>query len=162
MDLGALACTRSRPACSSCPVSTDCIAHTQNRTTELPASRPRKTLPERQVQMLILLDRGELMLEKRPSRGIWGGMWSLPELAVDADPAAHCRDHFDFTALTQQTLPRLTHSFTHFKLHIQPVQLHLTPRTTTIPGQIWLPLSDALNAALPAPVRKLVHQLEGL
>ncbi len=31
--------------------------------------------------MLLLLDRGELLLEKRPARGIWGGMWSLPELA---------------------------------------------------------------------------------
>lgn len=162
MDLGALVCTRSRPACSSCPVNADCVAHTQNHTAELPTPRPKKALPERQVQMLILLDRGELMLEKRPSRGIWGGMWSLPELALDADPTAHCRDHFAFTALSQQALPTLTHSFTHFKLHIQPVQLHLTPRASTSPGQIWLSLSDALNAALPAPVRKLVHHLAGL
>jgi A/G-specific adenine glycosylase len=162
MDLGALVCTRSRPACTTCPVSADCVAHTQHRTVELPTPRPKRVLPERRVQMLLLLDRGELMLEKRPSRGIWGGMWSLPELAFDADPAVHCRDHFDLTALSQRVLPKLTHSFTHFRLHIQPVQLHLTPRTITSPGRIWLPLIDALDAALPAPVRRLVNQLEGL
>jgi A/G-specific adenine glycosylase len=161
MDLGALACTRSRPNCATCPVSVDCIAHTRHRTAELPTPRPKRILPERQVQMLLLLDQGELMLEKRPSRGIWGGMWSLPELDFDADPAAHCRDHFGFTALSQRALPQFTHSFTHFRLHIRPVQLHLSPRTSALPGRIWLPLIEALNTALPAPVRKLVNLLEG-
>jgi A/G-specific adenine glycosylase len=105
MDLGALVCTRSQPACSACPVKVDCIAHTQGRTQELPTPRPQKVLPEKQVQMLLLLDRGELMLEKRPSRGIWGGLWSLPELAPGADATAHCRDRFGFVALTQQFHP---------------------------------------------------------
>jgi A/G-specific adenine glycosylase len=160
MDLGALVCTRSQPACSACPVNTDCMASTQHLTAELPTPRPRKTLPERQVQMLLLLDRGELMLEKRPARGVWGGMWSLPELAPEADPSSHCRDRFGYVALTQQVLPQLTHSFTHFKLHIRPVQLQLAPRCDTPPGQIWLPLADALDAALPAPIRTLVRQLD--
>jgi A/G-specific adenine glycosylase len=160
MDLGALVCTRSRPACEACPVNIDCIATTQQRTAELPSPRPRKVLPEKQVQMLLLLDRGELMLEKRPAQGIWGGLWSLPELALDADPAHHCRDHFGHVALTQQVMPQLTHSFTHFRLHIRPVQLRLAPRLATPAGQIWLSLSDALDAALPAPIRTLVKQLD--
>ena len=160
MDLGALVCTRSQPACNACPVSTDCIAFTQHRTAELPTPRPRKTLPERQVQMLLLLDRGELMLEKRPARGVWGGLWSLPELGLDADPASHCRDRFGFTAQTQQAWPQLSHSFTHFRLQILPVQVELAPRRATLPGQIWLAPVDALGAALPAPVRKLVAMLD--
>jgi len=159
MDLGALVCTRSAPACMSCPVNSDCIAHTRRRTAELPTPRPKKTLPERQVQMLLLLDRGELMLEKRPARGIWGGMWSLPELPVDSDPARHCCTNFGFTAHTQQVLPQLSHSFTHFKLHIQPVQLQIASRHASSPGQVWLPPVDALAAALPAPIRTLVAQL---
>jgi A/G-specific adenine glycosylase len=160
MDLGALVCTRSRPSCAACPVNADCLAHTHDRTHELPTPRPKKVLPEKQVQMLLLLDRGELMLEKRPPRGIWGGLWSLPELDPDTDPAHHCRDRFGFVALTQQVLPQLSHSFTHFKLHIRPVQLQLAPRRATSPGQIWLTPGDALDAALPAPIRTLVKQLD--
>jgi A/G-specific adenine glycosylase len=159
MDLGALVCRRSQPACSDCPVSIDCVAFTQQRTAELPTPRPRKTLPERQVQMLLLLDRGELMLEKRPARGVWGGMWSLPELDMEDDPTLHCRDRFGFTAQAQQAWPQLSHSFTHFKLHILPVRMELAPRRATLPGQIWLTPADALDAALPAPVRKLVARL---
>jgi A/G-specific adenine glycosylase len=90
---------------------------------------------------------------------VWGGMWSLPELAPEADPASHCHDRFGFTAQAQRSWPRCSHSFTHFKLHILPVELELAPRRATLPGQIWLPPSDALDAALPAPVRKLVARL---
>jgi A/G-specific adenine glycosylase len=135
------------------------VANTQQRTAELPTPRPRKTLPERQVQMLLLLDRGELMLEKRPSRGVWGGMWSLPELPPEADPASHCLDRFGLTAQTQRAWPQLSHSFTHFRLHILPVEMELVPRRATLPGQIWLAPADALEAALPTPVRKLVTRL---
>jgi A/G-specific adenine glycosylase len=87
-------------------------------------------------------------------------LWSLPELPLDIDAAGHCHERFGFTALARQALPRFTHSFTHFKLHIQPVRLQLAPRPDTPPGQIWLPLADALDAALPAPVRTLVRQLD--
>ena len=160
MDLGALACTRSRPACPACPISTDCVAYTQNRTAELPTPRPKKILPERQVLMLMLLDRGELLLEKRPARGIWGGLWSLPELTPDADPAAHCRDRFGFPPPTKQALPIFSPRSPHFGLIIRPIQMRLPPCQATPPGQIWLPPADALNAALPTPVRKLVAQLE--
>ena len=160
MDLGALACTRSRPGCAACPVSADCVAHARGHTHALPTPRPRKALPERQVQMLLLLDRGELMLEKRAARGVWGGLWSLPELPVDADPAALCRDRYGFTVQSHRALPRLSHSFTHFRLHIDPVRLQLAPRPPARPGQIWLAPAEALDAALPAPVRKLVAGLE--
>ena len=160
MDLGALVCTRSKPACEQCPVSSDCVAHRQHLTDTLPTARPRKILPERQIQMLILLARDEILLEKRPSRGIWGGLWSLPELATELDPIHYCLERFGSKAENPAPLPRLSHSFTHFKLHIHPVKLHLKSRSIATPGQQWLSLSEALNAALPTPIRKLVTQLK--
>ncbi|MEW6414816.1 MAG: A/G-specific adenine glycosylase [Pseudomonadota bacterium] len=162
MDLGARVCTRGQPDCHACPVNADCIAYTQGRTAELPTPRPRKPLPEREVQMLLLIDRGELLLEKRPPRGIWGGLWSLPELDAGADPLRHCREHLGVSPRTQAALPRLSHGFTHFRLHIQPVRIDLAPRPATLPGHIWLPPADALGAALPAPVRRLITQLDGI
>lgn len=159
MDLGALICTRTRPTCAACPVNTDCIAHIQHRTAELPTPRPKKVLPEKQVQMLLLIDQGELLLEKRPAQGIWGGLWSLPELDVGADPADHCLSHFGIGLLSQQPLAQFTHSFTHFKLQIQAAKLQPASRMPEKPGQMWLTPEQALNAALPAPVRKLVSLL---
>ena len=160
MDLGALVCTRGKPRCGACPVRGDCVAHIQDRTAELPAPRPKKALPERAVQMLLLLDRGELMLEKRPPRGIWGGLWSLPELPAGGDPAALCLERFGLATQSQQPLPPLSHTFTHFRLHIQPVRMQLASRPAAAADLLWLAPAAALDAALPAPVRKLLAELE--
>ncbi len=158
-DRGAQVCTRSQPDCARCPVAGDCVARSENRVGDLPTPRPKRTLPERQTRMLVLVDRGELLLEKRPARGIWGGLWSLPELDASTDCARHCRQRWGYDVETQQALPRLTHGFTHFRLRIQPVRLQLAPRTTTPPGHVWLPFDDALDAPLPAPVRRLLLPL---
>ncbi len=160
MDLGALVCTRQRPTCDTCPLQADCVARKTGRATELPAPRPRRALREKSVAMLLLRDRGELMLEKRPARGVWGGLWSLPELDPDADASAHCHACYGFEVHALHALPVLSHTFTHFRLNIQPLEVHLAPRGTTPPGQIWLAPKDALEAALPAPVRTLLMRLD--
>ncbi len=161
MDLGATVCARNLPDCDACPVRSDCLARIQGRTASLPGSRPKKILPDKHVQMLLLLDRGELMLEKRPPSGIWGGMWSLPELPLETDAVAGCQSRYGHMPTRQDALPVLRHSFSHFRLHIQPVCLHLEPRPCSVasPGQQWLSPAAALQAALPAPVRTLISQL---
>lgn len=158
MDLGAGVCTRTRPACAACPVSHDCVAHLEGRTAGLPAPRPKKTLPERTIQMLLLIDAGALLLEKRPARGIWGGLWSLPEIDAHADPARHCRERFGVETRGQRRLDAIAHGFTHFRLHIRPIVVEPVARPEP-PGHQWLPLGAAADAALPAPVRRLVQML---
>ena len=113
--------------------------------------------------MLLLLRDGELLLEKRPPAGIWGGLWSLPEIDDATGAHAHCREHFGCDIATPRTLAPLAHGFTHFKLEIQPLLCRvekLNPRARA-PGQIWLNLEDAHGAAIPVPVRKLVERLLG-
>ncbi|MBI5938777.1 MAG: A/G-specific adenine glycosylase [Betaproteobacteria bacterium] len=161
MDLGATLCRRGRPDCVRCPFADECVANRQGRQAELPAARPRKALPERHTTMLLFVHAGEILLEKRPPTGIWGGLWSLPECSAEADPAA-CARRFGFETRPLAALPKLTHTFTHFRLHIQPQPLSVARRPARLnePGRLWLPLADAGEAALPTPVRKLIEQLE--
>ncbi len=161
MDLGATLCRRSKPNCVRCPFADDCVAKRQGRQSELPAARPRKALPERHTTMLMLLHAGEILLEKRPPSGIWGGLWSLPECPVDADPG-HCAARLGCEATALPPLPKLTHTFSHFRLHIQPQPLSVArcPAGLNEPGRLWLPLADAREAALPSPVRTLLERLE--
>ncbi len=81
MDLGATVCARTRPRCDACPVAADCIARITQRTGVLPSPRPRRVVPQRAVRVLVLERAGEILLERRPAVGIWGGLWSLPEVA---------------------------------------------------------------------------------
>ncbi len=86
MDLGATLCTRGRPDCGQCPVRSGCAAHGSSRQADYPAPRPARILPVRTVTMLLLGNQAsELLLERRPPTGIWGGLWSFPELAADTD-----------------------------------------------------------------------------
>src|SRR5690606_30563215 len=79
MDLGATVCTRGMPACERCPVRASCVALRQARQLELPTPRRRKTVPERSAHFLWVRHQGNILLERRPSSGIWGGLLSLPE-----------------------------------------------------------------------------------
>ena len=164
MDLGATVCTRSRAACDHCPVSTSCVARASNQVACLPTPRSRTTTPQKATRMLILRHAGEILLEKRPPSGIWGGLWSLPEVGMDTDVATHCRTRLGMETTAAGSLPELRHSFTHFRLRIAPQLLdvtHLLPRAEQ-PGQLWLAPRAALSAAIPTPVRKLLQQLVAL
>ena len=161
MDLGATICTRSVPRCGECPVGGDCVARRERRVAELPAPRPKRVLPQRAVRVLILERAGAILLEKRPPTGIWSGLWSLPELAVDADVAAHCRARFAASVTAGDELSPIEHVFTHFRLTIRPqrVAVRAWPPRAEAPGLLWLTRPDARAAALPAPIRTLIRSL---
>jgi A/G-specific adenine glycosylase len=129
IDLGATLCTRSKPGCERCPLRDDCIAHATNRTAVLPIPRPQRAMPERQVHMWLIITAEGLLLQRRPTSGLWGGLWGFPESAgPDALPdileAAGLGTAVDYTA---DALPELTHTFTHFRLSITPMRVRLPP-----------------------------------
>jgi len=161
MDLGATVCVRRNPRCAECPVRTLCVAYKTKRTAELPTPKPRKVLPQRRTQMLVLLRAGEVMLEKRPSSGIWGGLWCFPETDADTDAVTVCAQRYGARVELRVALPVIAHGFTHYHLDIlpQPAQVITWPPRAAEPGLIWLPIKDALTAAIPTPVRGILEQL---
>lgn len=161
MDLGATVCVRGTPRCAECPVHRACIANRKGWTGKLPAPRPRQRLAHKRTTMLVLARAGEVLLEKRPPSGIWGGLWCLPESRPGIDIEAHCLKRFGAHVIEVEELPRIAHGFTHFKLDIRPLRLRvsaLVPEASE-PGVIWLPLEEARGAAVPAPVRRILTAL---
>ena len=112
--------------------------------------------------MLVLLREGEVLLEKRPPVGVWGGLWCLPEMPPSADPTDYCNRRFGAKLDGAKRLPLLRHGFTHFKLDIAPrlCRVDSASPCAAEPGQVWLPLEEAAQAAVPAPVRKLLNSLQ--
>ena len=161
MDLGATVCTRTKPCCDTCPVAADCVARCTARVGELPSPRPRRALPQRVVRVLVLERAGEILLERRPAVGIWGGLWSLPETPPGEDVARHCRARFGASVDAGEELPAIEHAFTHYRLTILPQRIAVRswPRRAESPGLAWLTREDAATAALPAPIRRLLRGL---
>lgn len=160
MDLGATICTRSKPKCEMCPLKASCKAFSENRTKELPTPKPNKTIPQKQTTMLLLLNGDEVMLEKRPQSGIWAGLWSFPEISMQEMASEVALKRFGLEVEAEEPLASIQHVFTHFKLEILPQPLNvLSKPTEAIANTIWLPIGDAIGAAIPAPVRKLILTL---
>ncbi|MEJ8567228.1 A/G-specific adenine glycosylase [Elongatibacter sediminis] len=163
MDLGAIVCTRSRPACGDCPVNGDCRALAANAVNRLPAPKPATRVRERTIYLLVLLDRaGHVLLERRPPAGIWGGLWSLPE----ADTSEGFTDTLGIRIDEDNLLAPREHRLSHRKLSLHPVLAH-----TGQPGQVkcsaqqdWFPLAGFATGGpdqpgLPRPVADLLREI---
>jgi A/G-specific adenine glycosylase len=161
MDLGATICTRSKPKCAACPLNNTCQAYAQNLVSKLPTPKPKKLIPQRQTTMLLIRHGKEILLEKRPPSGIWGGLWSLPEISPQEIATQVALTRFGLNTEAEEPLPSIQHVFTHFKLEITPQPVHLIskPLQANMPNMIWLPIEDAIGAALPTPVRNILLNL---
>jgi A/G-specific adenine glycosylase len=161
MDLGADICVPRTPRCLLCPVGADCVARIENRIGELPGRRRRAPARRRRIGMLVVLSHGEVLLEKRPSPGIWGGLWSLPETDAAEDPAHVLARDWGIEAASVTAMKPFEHAFTHYTLDVEPwkVQVKKARRVAEGRAATWLALDDLAGAALPAPVRRLLATL---
>lgn len=163
MDLGAMLCRRTGPDCPRCPLVETCQAYAQGNTQDYPGKKPRKSLPVRTVQMLLLQNRkGEVLLEQRPAQGIWGGLWGLPELPLQASVADWCVAQGWGKARPLQELTARRHTFSHFHLDIHPRQILLTePGSRVLEGDRWVWYNPAQpeQLGLAAPVTRLLEEL---
>ncbi|OGO94229.1 MAG: A/G-specific adenine glycosylase [Coxiella sp. RIFCSPHIGHO2_12_FULL_44_14] len=161
MDLGALLCTRTKPQCHRCPLCHSCEAHQQGQETHYPIKKS-KSLPRREkaTRMLLLVNSDhEILLEKRPSQGIWGGLWSFPECPMDSDVMQWGQEHFQCQILSSETWPRLSHAFTHFQLEIEPVVLKIKRNHTKCPPSwAWCGPNKVSPGGRPAPVIQLLKK----
>jgi A/G-specific adenine glycosylase len=146
MDLGATVCTARAPDCGRCPVASDCVARRRGIVARLPSPRPRRERAQRIAQLLLIENaRGELLLERRPERGIWGGLWCPP--VIEGRRAG---------ARVVERLPAIHHAFTHYDLELRPVRVRASAARR--PGD-WVKLRALSRYGLPAPVKKLLLSL---
>ncbi len=162
MDLGALVCTRTRPACEACPLAPCCRARASGRTHELPGSRPARPQPLRTVQLLMVDDgAGRILLERRPPVGIWGGLWSFPECPAEEDARHWTRRSLGLDTDLVEIRPARRHTFTHFRLDMIPVRLRMTgrPQDVADPGaRRWYDPRAPESLGLAAPVAALIAE----
>lgn len=85
MDLGATVCHRRRPDCGRCPVAADCRARLAGDVESVPSPRPSRERPLRRVELLLDCSADGVALVRRPERGVWGGLWCLPEGSCDVE-----------------------------------------------------------------------------
>lgn len=159
MDLGATICLPRAPLCLLCPVHAQCRAAATGTQTRFPVKTRKLRRSARSNVWLELRWRGRIWLVQREGRGVWAGLWSLPEFE-SADALATASAGWPGRGVP---LPAFTHVLTHFDWALQPVRWTVPPRTPAAavaalvapwPTGRWLTVAQALAMALPAPLKK--------
>ena len=155
MDVGATVCTPRKPHCQNCPISKNCGAFIHNQQNIYPNKKPKKIKPERNIVFLIYKnEKGEVYLKKRPSEGIWGGLWSFAECSENEAEIEETIINHNPKAKIVQSLTKFKHAFSHYTLWIRPI-------IVSSPGSsdnYYKPHNIALG--VPAPVKKIIHSLD--
>lgn len=162
MDIGATICTRSKPDCGICPLQQDCMAFHADQVQLFPAPKPKKVLPVKSTQMILLsnIDK-EILLEKRPPTGIWGGLWSLPECG-DEQIERWCMHTFGFKVEIKKEWPVFRHTFSHFHLDITPIHVRVKAISLHImeaDQYVWYNSAQPERLGLAAPVQQLLNSM---
>lgn len=161
MDLGATLCTRSRPDCANCPMAEICIARNHNTIAAYPGKKTRQPLPVRSICMLLIENAsGEFLLEKRPSQGLWGGLWGFPEAEPNAIDRVLAEQ--SLTPAAEQPIAPFRHTFTHFHLDITPIHVtcpSLDYRIGEPDGLTWYDLNAPQTIGLTRPVTRMFSEL---
>ncbi len=161
MDLGATLCTRSAPQCTGCPLNADCRAFQLGDPQRFPGKKPRKEIPIKTTLFLILENAAnQVLLEQRPAQGLWGGLWTFPECAAEADIGDTCAQ-LGYRATHWQAAPTQRHTFSHFHLDFIPVRVSVAAHggvAERAPSR-WITPSAPGNLGLPQPIKALLQQL---
>lgn len=162
MDLGATLCTRTRPQCTACPWQSQCIAHQQGNMTDYPVKAKKRHSSKPHVNKHFLLlenHQAEILLFKRPSEGIWGGLWSLPECEQQHCPKAYACS-LGLSLQQEQKLDTRQHSFTHFKLSLHPKHYRVRVKQKgLLPTEFfWYNPAQEPPGGLPSPISRLIEE----
>jgi A/G-specific adenine glycosylase len=160
MDLGATLCARAKPRCQDCPVRGLCQAAQRDEPTRFPIkTRKLRRTAESLWGLLAVNAKDEVLLVKRPSRGIWAELHCLPMFAQAATLEAQLP-----VAVARQavSLPVVKHVLTHKDLHLHTQHVQLSAAQANqlaraLSGR-WCAATEWEKLGLPTPVRQLLTQ----
>lgn len=158
MDLGATICTPRSPECLLCPLSANCTARAEGRPETYPVKSPKRARPTRYGTMFWARRGDDVLLVRRPAKGLLGGMRALPTGPwADTPPAV---EDAPFAAAWTLHNATVTHGFTHFELVCTLVSVTLD-RHAEVHGE-WWPIADLDNAGLPTVFAKAAAMMRSM
>jgi A/G-specific adenine glycosylase len=168
MDLGATVCTPRRPDCRSCPWHDDCRARQLGVQESLPVRRPRKPLPHRDIAAGVIWCGQQILIARRPPRGLLGGLWEFPGGKRKADETLEdclvreVREELGVEVRVGALLTTVQHAYTHFRITLHAFHCHYVsgePQAIGCTAWKWVSLSELENYAFPAANHRIIEAL---
>ena len=163
MELGALVCTPQSPACPSCPVRLHCIARQKGLQDRIPPARKAKPSPQLRRWVFCIMHDGKWLIEQRPGKGRWAGLWQFITLPAGnaASPEATDLAHLGLKVNRLIRLGTIRHALTHRRYEFEAFACHLTGQlpASTQP-QAWVTPAEMAQYPLSRP-QLLIAELAG-
>lgn len=163
MDIGATICRRSKPKCSLCPLKQSCLAYSLGEENLYPTSKKSTPKPHRYTYVILLCYEDKILLEKRPESGIWGGLYSLPELDKKEDLEQWCKERLDCQPSKVTFKKDIRHVFSHYSVDIRPIQVRIDCSFSKVklrPVESWASKDSYDKLGLAAPIKKLIKSIK--
>lgn len=168
MDLGATVCTRTSPKCELCPIQKDCLARLNNQISILPTPKKMNKKPIRNCELFIFFHpkKQAVLLEKRPEEGIWGGLWSFPEMKKQINATNNIKSwalkELGIKISSVNLFQKFPHIFTHFQLNIEAYLCPLLQTHSKLDPKkyLWQPLSKKPSVGTSRPIQHLLKELQ--
>jgi len=162
MDLGAAICLPRHPLCGRCPLADLCEARALGLQEFRPVKQPRPTIPTRVRAAAVIFRDAKVLVSRRASTGLLGGLWEFPNVPVDSDPALELgpglEAAYGLRASPGKALGIVRHTYSHFRV----LEYVFVCAADTAPeGLTWIPLSALADYPMGKVDRKISSWLEG-
>ncbi|MDZ7715868.1 MAG: A/G-specific adenine glycosylase [Balneolaceae bacterium] len=168
MELGATVCTPANPDCTSCPISTNCVAYKSLKTDEIPYKSPTKKRPHHQIGVGIIKRDEQVLIALRPDDAMLGGLWEFPggkqkkDESIEKTVVRELKEELGVNVTIFKPFMKLNHAYSHFKitLHAYICKLENGKPTPKSSQQVkWISIDELENYPFPKANRKLTEKL---
>ena len=170
MDLGATLCTRSRPKCEQCPVSSECGAYQSGMTHLFPKLEKRLIRPHYSIAVGVIWKGDKILVSKRKSNGLLGGLWEFPGGKVEVgETSSQCvvrevKEELDVRVKVGRSLGKIQHAYTHFSIDMEVFMCQYVsgqPKAIECADFRWITWDELKNLAFPKSNHKVFPLIRG-
>jgi A/G-specific adenine glycosylase len=168
MELGSQICHPRKPSCSKCPLQPFCQASLEGTPEKFPIKKNKVVYSPLHVALALIWDRGRLLIQKRPAKGHFGGLWEFPGGKVQPSETPRkavfreSREELGVTVRVHQKRSVVPHAYTRFRVQLHPFDCRITersPRPLESKSLRWCLPQELHQYAFPAANSKLFPNL---
>lgn len=157
MDLGATICTPKSPKCTLCPWGDWCLSFRKHDVASFPKREKKKLKPLRYGQAFVLIYKDEIFLQKRPEKGLLGGMVEVPSSVWGKKEVVGHNDAAPINIKWNKLRGVVKHTFTHFNLELEVCVGNIEGFKPNLEKGFWVPFQKITEYALPTLMKKVVN-----
>jgi len=155
MELGAVICKPKNPICSACPVRTFCFAYANDKIDMLPIKKPKEKAKTILLDVYIIRTATDILMQKRPDKGLLAGMWGLPTGEYEDSHIADLMKKLGIEKNQRVSVGETVHVFTHQRWEMRAFLIQMDNRREVEHPYAWISERKIDELPIPTAYKKI-------